>query len=170
MDDRVKALVTITSPHRGSPYANWCLRNLGQRLGGLRLMNFLGWDVRAISDLTTANCATFNEQVLDAPGVRYLSVSAARPWHRVPAFAVHAHKIVYDAEGDNDSLVSVRSSTWAEHLGTWPADHFHTINKRLVVEIKNPTGDIVPYYMNTLDEVFRRLEQPISSATKARDD
>ena len=25
MDDRVTALVTITTPHRGSPYADWCL-------------------------------------------------------------------------------------------------------------------------------------------------
>src|SRR5688500_19375202 len=41
MDDRVAALVTITTPHRGSPYADWCLRNLGQRLGGLRLMNLI---------------------------------------------------------------------------------------------------------------------------------
>ena len=64
MDDRVAALVTITTPHRGSPYADWCLKNLGQRLGGLQLMNFLGLDVRALTDLTPARCARFNE---DAP-------------------------------------------------------------------------------------------------------
>src|SRR5215203_4124203 len=58
MDDRVAALVTITTPHRGSPYADWCLRHLGKRLGGLRLMNMIGWDMRAVSDLTTASCAT----------------------------------------------------------------------------------------------------------------
>jgi triacylglycerol lipase len=170
MADHVKALLTITTPHRGSPYADWCVRHLGRRLGGFQLFNFLGLDMRAGLDLTTESCRRFNEEVPDHPDVRYFSISAARPWHRVPAFAVHAHKVVYDAEGENDALVSVRSSTWAEHLGTWPADHFHTINKRLVVEIKNPTGDIVPYYMRALDEVFRRLEPPSASAKSARDD
>src|SRR4051812_21326872 len=28
MEDRVAALITITTPHRGSPYADWCVRNL----------------------------------------------------------------------------------------------------------------------------------------------
>ena len=153
MDDRVAALVTITTPHRGSPYADWCLRNLGQRLGGLRLMNLIGWDMRAVSDLTTASCAQFNEEVPNAPGVRYFSVSASRPWHRVPPFAVHAHKLITDAEGPNDSLVSVKSSTWAEHLGVWPADHWHTINHRMVVELKDPTGDITPYYVKVLNRL-----------------
>lgn len=151
MDDRVSALVTITTPHRGSPYADWCFKNLGQRLGGLQLMNLMGLDVRAVSDLTTESCATFNEAVPDVPTVKYFSVSAARPWHRVPPFAIHAHKIITDAEGPNDSLVSVKSSTWAEHLGVWPADHWHTINHRLVVELKEPTGDITPYYVKVLD-------------------
>lgn len=153
MDDRVAALVTITTPHRGSPYADWCLKNLGQRLGGLRLMNLLGLDMRAVSDLTTSSCLAFNETVPDAPSVKYFSVSAARPWHRVPAFAIHAHQIITDAEGPNDSLVSVKSSTWAEHLGVWPADHWHTINHRMVLELKEPTGDITPYYAKVLDRL-----------------
>ena len=87
--------------------------------------------------------------------MKYFSISAARPWHRVPPFAVHAYKLITDAEGPNDALVSVKSSTWAEHLGTWPADHWHTINHRMVVELKEPTGDITPYYVSVLD----RLQQ-----------
>jgi triacylglycerol lipase len=157
MADRVRALLTITTPHRGTAYADWCVRHLGERLGGLRLLNFLGWDVQAAVDCQIENCRRFNEEVPDHPGVRYFSVSAARPWYRVPTFALHSYKVVYDAEGDNDGLVSVRSSTWGEHLGVWPADHFHTINKRLVIELKNPTGDITPYYMSALDEVMRRI-------------
>jgi triacylglycerol lipase len=145
MADRVRALLTVTAPHRGTPYADWCVRHIGQRLGGLQLLNFLGLDM---------------QEVPDHPDVRYFSVSAARPWHRVPPFALHAHKIVCDAEGDNDCLVSVRSSTWGEHLGTWPADHFHTINKRMVLELRNPTGDITPYYVEAVAEVFRRIEAP----------
>lgn len=158
MADRVSALLTVTTPHRGTAYADWCVRHLGQRLRGIQLLNFIGLDVQAISDLTRENMRRFNEEVPDHPDVRYFSVSAARPWHRVPPFALHAWKVIDAAEGDNDCLVSVKSSTWGEHLGTWPADHFHTINKRFVIEIKDPTGDITPYYRRALGEVFRRLD------------
>ena len=157
MDDRVAALLTITTPHRGSPYADWCVLNLGKRLGGLKLMKLLGLDVQAISDLTTEQCRKFNRTIKNVPGVQYFSVSAARPWHRVPPFAVHAHRIIAAAEGDNDCLVSVKSSTWGEHLGVWPADHFHAVNHKLVLEIKKPTGSIVPLWMKALDQVTAKI-------------
>jgi triacylglycerol lipase len=160
MASRVRALLTVTSPHHGTTYADWCVHHLGRRLGGIGLLKFLRLDMQAVMDLTTENCRRFNEEIPDHPDVRYFSVSAARPWHRVPAFALHAYKVVYDAEGDNDCLVSVKSSTWGEHLGTWPADHFHTITKRLVIELKDPTGDITPYYLSAIDEVMRRMGEP----------
>ena len=153
MADRVAALVTISTPHHGSPYADWCLLNLGKRLGGLKLMDLLGLDVRAISDLTTESCARFNEQVENHPDVQYFSISAARHWHQVPPFLLHSHKLIQKIEGDNDGLVSVTSAKWGEHLETWPADHLHVINKRFLPEIKNPTGNIVPYYLRMLDRV-----------------
>jgi triacylglycerol lipase len=157
MADRVRALLTVTTPHRGTTYADWVLQHLGQRLGGMRLARFLGLDMQSIADLTTTSMRQFNEDVPDHPGVQYFSVSASRPWRRVPPFALHSHKVVHEAEGDNDGLVSVRSSIWGEHLGVWPADHFHTINKRLVIELKNRTGDIAPFYVRALAEVFARL-------------
>jgi triacylglycerol lipase len=157
MEERVVALLSVTAPHRGTSYADWCVRHLGRRLGGFQLMNFLGLDVQAVSDLTTACCARFNEEVPDSPAVKYFSTSAARPMHLVPPFAMHAHKVVSDAEGPNDSLVSVKSSTWGKHLGVWPADHWHTINKRFVVELHNPTGDITPYYLDAVKQVVREI-------------
>ena len=57
MADRVKALVTITTPHRGTAFADWCHKHFGQRLGGLRLMKSLNIDIDALADLTTENCA-----------------------------------------------------------------------------------------------------------------
>jgi triacylglycerol lipase len=154
MADRVAALLTISTPHRGSPYADWCLQHLGRRLGGLQLMSFLRLDVQAVSDLTTAACARFNEDVPDLPSVSYFSISAARPWRLVPPFFIHSHQLISHVEGDNDGLVSVSSATWGRHLETWPADHLHLVNKRLMPEIRNPTGDIVPYYLRALDQVL----------------
>ena len=153
MDDRVAALLTVTTPHRGSPYADWCILNLGTRLGGLRLMNMIGLDVRAVSDLTTASCRRFNREVKNAPGVQYFSVSASRPWQRVPPWAIHSHRVITAKEGDNDALVSVTSATWGQHLGTWPADHWHTINHRFVLEFSEPTGNITPYWEAAITKV-----------------
>ncbi len=153
MDDRVAALVTISTPHRGSAYADWCLTHLGERLGAMKLISLLNLDMEAVSDLTTAACARFNDAVPDAPGVRYFSLSASRPWHRVPPFFFHSHAIVQAAEGDNDGLVSVKSAQWGEHLETWPADHLHVLNKRLVLELKEPTGDMTPRYMKLIDRL-----------------
>ena len=153
MHTKVAALATISAPHHGSSYADWCLRHLGQRLGGLRLMQFMGLDVQAIHDVTPESCRRFNETVPDMPDVKYFSVGGSRPWHRVPAFMLHSYHTIYAAEGENDSLVAVSSARWGKWLGVWPADHFHQINKRFVIEIKEPTGDIAPYYMRLLDQV-----------------
>jgi triacylglycerol lipase len=153
MHDQVAALVTITTPHRGSPYADWVVRNLGQRMGAARLVNMLGLDFQAVADLTTESCARMNERTPDAPQVRYYSVSAARARSRIPPFALHAHNIVTSAEGENDSLVSVQSSTWATHLGVWPVDHWHAVNHRFYPELSSPVGDIAPYYQRVLDRL-----------------
>src|SRR2546423_874265 len=84
MADRVAALVTVSTPHRGSPYADWCVRHLGRRLRGLALMKLLGLNIEAIVDLTTESCARFNERTPDVPGVKYYSITAARPWKEMP--------------------------------------------------------------------------------------
>jgi hypothetical protein len=39
----------------------------------------------------------------------------------------------------------------------WPADHWHTINKRFVLELKNPTGNIAPYYVRAVERVAAHL-------------
>lgn len=164
MADRVAGLLTITSPHRGSPYADWCARHLGKRLGGFELMEMLGLDVQGIRDLTTQACAEFNQRITDVPGVQYFSVTAAREWRKVAPWVLHSHRVVFDAEGDNDGLVSVRSGTWGTHLCTWAADHFHTINKRFVLEFRNRTGNIAPYYLKAIEAVKRLMNPGRTSA------
>jgi triacylglycerol lipase len=152
MADQVAALVTISTPHHGSAYADWCLKNL-DRVRGLQVMRFLGLDVDACNDLTIESCARFNEKITDAPGVRYFSISASRPWHRVPPLFYHSHKVISAAQGANDGLVAVESAKWGEHLETWPADHLHVVNRRFVVEIKNKTGDVTPRYLKVLERM-----------------
>src|ERR1019366_9105219 len=40
LDRHVAAIVTITTPHRGSPFADWVVENLGRRMRGIQLANF----------------------------------------------------------------------------------------------------------------------------------
>ena len=176
MAERVAALVTVATPHRGSPYADWCLRQLG-RFGAMRVFRAVGLDVGAANDLTTESCARFNEQTPDAPGVRYLSVSGARPIWQITPLLFQPYWIIRAVEGDNDGLVSVRSARWGEHLGTWPADHLHLLNRRLTIELRRPTGDIRPYYAGLLDRLEAdgvltaatpRLPQPVAQPAVAR--
>ena len=152
MADRVRALATIATPHRGTPYADWCLKNLGVRLGGVGLARWLGLEIQALHDLTTVHCEQFNLENPDSPLVRYYSVSGARPWYKVPPFALLAWRIINEAEGDNDCLVSVKSSIWGKHLGVWPVDHFHEINKRLIFD-PGGVGNVTPLYIRLLDEI-----------------
>jgi triacylglycerol lipase len=156
MEQRVAALVTISTPHWGSPYADWCAINLGKKLGGYRLLKNLGLDIEAVLDLTTDSCRRFNETTPDVAGVNYFSVSCARERRKVPPTFYHSHKIVALAEGENDGLVSVKSAQCGEHLGTWRCDHLHAINKRFIPEFKEKTGDIVPYYVKVLDRFVSR--------------
>jgi hypothetical protein len=123
------------------------MQRLGRRMRGLRLPPGWGLDVGAVADLTGEQCARFNEKVGDVEGVRYFSVSAACPRRRAPIFARHGWDVVHEAEGDNDSLVSVKSAAWGAHLETWPVDHWHAINRRYTVQARKARADIIPKYL-----------------------
>ena len=117
------------------------------------MARYLRFDVQAINDLTVESVRRFNEAVPDAPGVRYFSITASRPWNRVPAFAFHPWRVIQKAEGDNDGLVSVQSAMWGKHLATWPLDHWHQINRRRYAIERNGIGNVTPMYLRLLDEV-----------------
>lgn len=158
MADRVAAVVTVCTPHRGSPVADFVVQHLHDRIAVLRMLGKLGLEIGAALDLTTKSCAEMNAATADAAGVGYFSVSAARPWHKMPPFAIPTCKLIDLAEGPNDGLVSVTSSTWGTHLGVWPADHWHCINRRLRPEFgAEATGPIAPYWVRLLKEVEERL-------------
>lgn len=152
MEDRVAAVVTVSTPHGGSPYAEWCLRNL-TRTGVMRVFGHLGLEVGAVKDLTRDAADRFAEETPDAPGVRYYSVSAARPWTKITPLLLPSYRVIYKAEGENDGMVSVRSATYGTHLATWEADHWHVINRRLTLEWNR--ADIRPKYLAILDKLRR---------------
>lgn len=156
MAERVSALVTISTPHWGSSFADWSLKHLGMRMGAMKVIDALGWDAGAVRDLCCARFAEFNQNVPDVPGVQYFSISAAREWTGIPLFLLPSWRVIQKIEGPNDGLVSVRSAQWGEHLGTWPMDHLHVINKRFVPERSSPESDVVRRYVQTLTMLRER--------------
>lgn len=160
MHQHVAALLTVATPHRGSSYADWVVDHIGKPLRIAALARKIHLDIRAFTDLTRSACQQFNEQTPDHPDVAYFSVSTARPWPMVPPWLLHAHRVLSEREGDNDGLVSVTSAIWGHHLGTWAADHFHSINRRYIIEKReNRTGDIRAHYVDALNHVLQHLAQ-----------
>jgi triacylglycerol lipase len=140
MADKVKALVTISTPHRGSPYADWMLqRTAPMNLGG-----------PALRELSTAACRNFNARTPDHPRVAYFSVSAAVPENKIPLFARSAHRVIFAAQGDNDGRVSIPSAIWGTHLETWPADHWEQRNLRIPALIRDSSATITPRWLRLI--------------------
>ncbi|ODA83100.1 hypothetical protein RJ55_01609 [Drechmeria coniospora] len=119
---RVAALVTVGTPHRGSPFADYVLHESAGPLYLPRLYSLLeraGLGTRAFAQLTTRYLATeFNPRTRDDPAVRYFSYGAVV--EDLPLFSPFRlpQKIIAQAEGPNDGLVGVDSSRWGQYEGT----------------------------------------------------
>jgi triacylglycerol lipase len=127
LERRVASLVTIGTPHRGSPLADLGTGLLGDRLGLRRVLDGLGMDAGAFYDLTTARMAAFNEQVRDARGVWYASVVAHAGLARTSPLLWAPQRYLSACAGPNDGLVPLASQAWGEVLLELEADHFAQI-------------------------------------------
>jgi len=126
MADRVLSLTTLGTPHRGSTFADWSIRRL-ERLAK-PLLELFDFPHQAFYDLTTAKCKEFNEQVPDAPRVRYFSVAGRHPGTGWRCRMFLLHQFVRQTEGDNDGIVSLTSATYGEGCDVWDGDHLQLVN------------------------------------------
>lgn len=128
---RVRSLVTIGTPHRGSPIADLVLKGpIGWAHGVLRAV---GLPTEAIAWLGTEALERFNQEVRDVPGVRYTCVvggirDAGTP---VPLPLVPAHAYLRRVAGANDGMVPISSQYWGETLAEIEADHFAQVGWRV---------------------------------------
>ncbi len=128
---RVRALVTIGTPHHGTPLADLVLKGpVGWAHGILRAV---GLPTEAIAWLGTEALERFNREVRDVPGVRYACVvgGVRRPDTPVPLPLVPAHAYLRRAAGANDGLVPISSQYWGETLAEIEADHFAQVGWRV---------------------------------------
>ena len=113
----VRSLVTIATPHRGTPLAE-----LGHALPA-RLSR------RAIRDLSRASIDARGGELADVPGVRYGSViaSPARGALGVHPLLRASYLLLRAVAGENDGVVPVSSQAWGDVLATIDADHWGAI-------------------------------------------
>ncbi|MBW2108792.1 MAG: hypothetical protein JRI36_09020 [Deltaproteobacteria bacterium] len=116
--ERIASLTTISTPHSGSPFADWGLQHLPRVIP---LLQYLGLDLSGLRDLTTDTCRTFNAR----PDVKAFE-KACESWIRFQTYAGRqkgpglsaslrlSFRVIQKVEGDNDGLVSVRSAKWHE--------------------------------------------------------
>jgi triacylglycerol lipase len=127
LDRRVASLVTVGTPHRGTPLADLS-GGLAGRLGLDRALAAAGGSIEAFQDLTSASMARFNEEVPDARGVAYASVvGLIRRKRRTSPFLVPSHLWLKRSAGDNDGVVPAASQRWGQVLAEIEADHWAQI-------------------------------------------
>lgn len=127
LSDRVASLVTVGTPHRGTPLADLGT-GLARRTRLWSALGRLGVNVDAFHDLTTARMAEFNGAVPDARGVMYASVVGAPPRRREVSPILVPSWMWLDLEvGANDGMVPAASQRWGDVLREIDADHFAQI-------------------------------------------
>jgi triacylglycerol lipase len=165
---RVASLITIGTPHRGTPIADLLTRG---PLGGARasLARF-GLASEALDWLTTWRLAELNPALPDVDGVRYASVVAATADRaRVHRLLRAPHAYLARIAGPSDGLVPASSQPWGEVLVEAEIDHWAQVGwsgghdaARLLLDALDRTGALPPGGVPGR----RRLSEP--AAVRAR--
>ncbi len=160
--ERVLSLTTLCTPHRGTPVADAIIhaseifspediKHMIEKLPALYkiekkiinalkakgelvqfLLEFFSIGEKGIKNLAPAYLATFNKEIMDAPGVQYFSyagVTGPGEQDYLPVLFFLPWAIIFKNKdtiigGRNDGFVAVESAKWGTYKGELPADHF----------------------------------------------
>lgn len=81
--DRVVSLTTVSTPHRGTWFADFALAWLLERHQLWSLWDRFGLERQGIYDISVKGMKRFNEEVPDAPGVRYFSFAGSQSAYQI---------------------------------------------------------------------------------------
>lgn len=112
---RVASLVTVGTPHLGTPVADLALKGIPASA------------VRALSDLTVSALERFNREVPDVEGVAYCSVAAHSDLLATNPLLWPSHAYLSQKAGRNDGLVPASSQRWGTVIREVEADHWAQI-------------------------------------------
>jgi triacylglycerol lipase len=114
--ERVASLITISTPHEGSPFADWALKHFPRLPETFRK---IGLDLNGLKDLQTENCKRFNDdpavKAFEAEcesAIQFRTYAGKQTFWGVFSLLKGAFKIIQRKEGENDGLVSIRSARW----------------------------------------------------------
>jgi triacylglycerol lipase len=163
LTQRVATLVTIGTPHGGSPVADAIVSKTGPLFGKIPLhfLPFLHADAGAFHDLTTAACAQFNATTPDVVGVRYLEIAGdpSHGGHELLLLQLAARIGEITPDVINDGVVTKASALRDnhEHLPDWPVDHLGEIGWTLKLL---PTAD----HLRRYDEIAAMFKPAAAGA------
>src|ERR1051326_663341 len=128
---RVATLVTIGTPHAGSPVADAFVNPLDPLRADIPplLLKLLDRDLGALRNLTTDSCRQFNQETPDVDGVRYLEIAGTAPKDGSELLLLNLAAKIGKIHGDNDGVVTVESAVRPnrERFAVWPVDHLGEI-------------------------------------------
>jgi triacylglycerol lipase len=120
--EHVASLVTVATPHAGTPLAD-----VGSRLLGASRK--LSSRLASVLDLTTSRLAAFDSEAPDAPDVTYACILASphAGLRGVGPLLVPSYAWLKRRAGDNDGVVPVSSQVHGRVLGHIDADHWGAV-------------------------------------------
>jgi triacylglycerol lipase len=152
-DRRVKSLITIATPHRGTYLARWFLESSGPIQAYIRRIGR-----RGLPELTVEGRAAL--PIPDREDVDYSSYSSYRPLQDLPFWLRPYGRVIHE---DNDGMVPVSSARWGQFRGAMRADHLELIGWSLGLpdaRARRPF-DYLPFWQRAAVEAIAGAEKKI---------
>jgi triacylglycerol lipase len=160
----IQTLVTIGTPHRGSPVADLValkfldtipllsgvLKDSGVALA--KLLAHFRISLDGLHDLTSESAERFNATTPDQPSVRYLSIAGGGRPGPIPTsrfFLPYYEFLKLHSKGRelSDGVVTVSSAQWGTFdQNLWPGDHADEIGHNLDLPLGPPDPDTLRRY------------------------
>ena len=152
-DSRIKRLITVATPHHGTPLADWAIKSHSPLAMILRSQF-----VDGIQDLTSSACKRFNHNVPNRDDVEYLSYAASRPHWELPAWLRSLTK--HTSNEPNDGLVPITSAHWGHFESLLHADHFEISGWNLAFSnfAEQRPFDHIGFYRRLVNEAISDTE------------
>lgn len=146
----VESFTTVSTPHHGSSLAELTLRTPGAIRE--KIADFVDWMGNRVHPTTESNVREsveqltrgymteiFNPDVPDVAGIPYYSYSSSvgkGTNHPIKVIGRYQNNYMFEKEGLNDGMVSVKSAQWGEHIETGGISHLEQMNLRVKDERK----------------------------------